>query len=256
MFNVFAKGIGVLTAKNLFYVVNGDVFDFNTNRHITFSEMLKSRNVELFCKPVDGECGKGIFKMSISDGTAMIDNKIVDENELSSIFSHGRYIAQEIIKQHEAMSQLHSASINSLRLITVRSLKDKNIHVLPSILRIGVGKNVVDNTSQGGIAVGFDVETGRLKEYGFYKPEFGLKTDRHPDSGIVFKEFCIPHIEEAIRDAVYFHSMLPGLHSIGWDIAIGEDRPIFIEGNDNWEINGPQICNGGLNTEFKELFYV
>lgn len=49
--------------------------------------------------------------------------------------------------------------------------------------------------------------------------------------------------------------MLPELHSVGWDIAIGDAGPIFIEGNDNWEINGPQICNGGLRKEFNELFY-
>lgn len=153
------------------------------------------------------------------------------------------------------MNQLHSKSINSMRLITVRSLKDKTIHLFPSILRIGTGDSIVDNTSQGGLAVGIDLTTGRLKRYGFYKPQFGLKVDSHPDSHIRFDQFVIPYFEEAIRLAVYFHSMLPELHSVGWDIAIGEKGPVFIEGNDNWEINGPQICNGGLINEFKELFY-
>ena len=48
-----------------------------------------------------------------------------------------------------------------------------------------------------------------------------------------------------------YHSILKDIHSIGWDIAIGKNGPIFIEGNDNWEINGPQICHGGL----KKLYY-
>ena len=61
------------------------------------------------------------------------------------------------------------------------------------------------------------------------------------DSGIVFSEFTIPFLSEACEQAKYFHSMLPGLQSIGWDIAIGNDGPVFIEGNDNWEINGQQI---------------
>ena len=60
--------------------------------------------------------------------------------------------------------------------------------------------------------------------------------------------------ETAVAMAKYFHSLLD-LHSIGWDIAIGENGPIFIEGNDNWEINGPQSCNRGLAKEFKEYFY-
>jgi hypothetical protein len=49
--------------------------------------------------------------------------------------------------------------------------------------------------------------------------------------------------------------MLPQVHSVGWDIAVGDDGPIFVEGNDNWEINGPQSCNGGMMKEFKEYFF-
>ena len=37
-------------------------------------------------------------------------------------------------------------------------------------------------------------------------------------------------------------------------IVIFQNR-CFFKGNDNWEINGPQICNGGLKREFLEYFY-
>lgn len=196
-----------------------------------------------------------MFRLHIQQGKVFINGNPSTREELEKRFGQGRYIAQTVIKQHPLMSQLHPQSINSMRLITVRSLKDKTIHVFPSILRIGTGESIVDNTSQGGLAVGVDLTTGRLKQYGFYKPQFGLKVDIHPDSHIRFDQFVIPHFEEAVSQAVYFHSMLPELHSVGWDIAIGDDGPIFIEGNDNWEINGPQICNGGLRKEFNELFY-
>ena len=52
------------------------------------------------------------------------------------------------------------------------------------------------------------------------------------------------------------HTMLPDVYSVGWDVAIGKDGPIFIEGNDNWEINGPQICHGGLKNLFYEMLGV
>ena len=255
LFNIFANGIGLKTAKNLFYITNDNIFEVDKKKNLTIDELLYIEECDLFCKLVDGECGNGIFRLHISKGRALIDSKEVTKEDLHNVFSRGRYIAQEIIRQHRDMARLHASSINSIRLITVRGLKDGKIYVLPSILRIGVKDNIVDNTSQGGIAIGFDKETGLLKEYGFYKPQFGLKTNVHPDSGIIFKYFNIPHIKEAIRDAIYFHSMLPNMHSVGWDIAIGKSGPIFIEGNDNWEINGPQICNGGLKEEFHELFY-
>ena len=160
-----------------------------------------------------------------------------------------------MVIQHPRMSELYSKSVNTMRLVTVRSLKDGKIHLMPSILRVGANGSFVDNTSQGGIAVGFNLETGQLNQYGFHKPQFGLRTEKHPDSGIRLTDFHIPFIKEAEEKAIFFHSMLKDIHSIGWDIAIGKNGPIFIEGNDNWEINGPQVGNRGLKKEFKEYFY-
>lgn len=254
LFNIFANGIGIDTAENKFYTVNGELFDFKTKKPLSIDQLCETDH-ELFCKLVDGECGNGVFQLNIVQGTVFINGHPSSKEDIASRFLQGRYLAQTVIKQHPLMSQLHPQSINSMRLITVRSFKDQSIHVFPSILRIGTGNSIVDNTSQGGLAVGIELKSGQLKQFGFYKPQFGLKTKCHPDSGIQFDQFVIPHFEEALRQAVYFHSMLPGMHSVGWDIAIGEKGPVFIEGNDNWEINGPQICNGGLKKEFTELFY-
>lgn len=254
LFNIFANGIGISTPQNIFYTVNGQIFDFKNKKSLLIDELCMG-NYELFCKLVDGECGNGIFHLQTSNGIVYINGKPSTKEFLSNLLKQGRYLAQEVIHQHPLMSKLHPKSINSIRLITVRNLKDNTIHVFPSILRIGTGSSIVDNTSQGGLAVGIDIESGRLKQYGFYKPQFGLKVDIHPDSGIKFDKFVIPFFVDAVHQALYFHSMLPQLHSIGWDVAIGENGPIFVEGNDNWEINGPQICNGGLRKEFENYFY-
>ena len=176
-------------------------------------------------------------------------------DQIRSILTQQRYLVQEFLTQHEEMSRLHSQSINTIRLVTVRGIKDGEIHILPSILRIGTGDSVMDNTSRGGVAVGVNIETGYLKQFGFFKPQYGTKTDVHPDSKIKFEDFQIPYFEEVKRQAVYFHSMLPQIHSVGWDIAVGPNGPIFVEGNDNWEINGPQSCNGGMKKEFDAFFY-
>ena len=195
-----------------------------------------------------------MFKLRLDNRVIWINDILASQEELQSHFSGADFLVQLCITQHPLQKQLHQQSTNSIRLVTVRSLKDGQIVALSSILRIGTGSSVVDNTSQGGIAVGFDLQTGQLHEFGLYKPQFGARVSVHPDSGIHFSCYCIPYIREAIEQAKYFHSFL-NLHSIGWDIAIGEKGPIFIEGNDNWEINGPQSCNHGLAKEFKELFY-
>lgn len=254
-FGIFASGIGVNTPRNIVYVQNGKVFLIKEKCFISLEAFVARHNHNsFFCKVLDGECGNGVFKLEIEGQQILHNGESVSLDYLRSKIANAVYIFQESIQQHSKMSAIYDKSINSIRLVSVRDVKDGEIVVLPSILRIGANGSIVDNTSQGGIAVGFDPATGRLNEYGFFKPEFGLRADTHPNSGIKFADFTIPFIKEAVEQAKYFHSFLD-LHSIGWDIAIGEDGPIFIEGNDNWEINGPQSCNRGLAKEFYNLFY-
>ena len=254
VFSLFAEGIGVKTVKILFYTTEGKLFDYATKEECHVDKLLLLGDTKMFCKPLDGEEGKGAFVLQVKNGVFYQNGTPEGIDQIRSILTQQRYLVQEFLTQHEEMSRLHSQSINTIRLVTVRGIKDGEIHILPSILRIGTGDSVMDNTSRGGVAVGVNIETGYLKQYGFFKPQYGTKTDVHPDSKIKFEDFQIPYFEEVKRQAVYFHSMLPQIHSVGWDIAVGPNGPIFVEGNDNWEINGPQSCNGGMKKEFDAYF--
>lgn len=255
LFNIVANGFGIKTAKNLLLVNRGEVTSIDPDFPASLGNLLNMGNAEYFCKLVDGECGLGIFVLVVRNGCFYVNDNLIAESGLIELFVKGVYLIQEVVRQHDDMKALHPTSLNTLRLVTVKSLKDGVVHLLPSILRIGTGDSIVDNTSRGGLAVGIDIERGVLKKYGFYKPEFGLKTTLHPDSKITFGGYKIPFFEEAKDMALKFHSLI-NVHSVGWDVAITPDGPVFIEGNDNWEINGPQICNGGLKKEFIEFFYL
>lgn len=256
-FDIFAKGIGVRTPQIKAYYSQGNMFIWkNVFVKSTFEDLLTLGNDELFCKETEGECGAGIFILKIVEGKKILKNGIeITIRELKSLIGKSDYLFQEVVKQHSKMSEMYSGSLNTVRLVTVRSLKDGKLHLMPSILRIGANGSYVDNTSQGGIAIGFDLESGVLHQYGFQKPQFGLRLESHPNTHMKFSNFTIPFIKEIEEQAFHFHSMLKDIQSIGWDIAIGSDGPIFIEGNDNWEINGPQVGNHGLKKEFEEFFY-
>lgn len=255
-FDLFARTIGVDTPLIEAYFSNNKLYSVSNGfRVISFEELAAMGDRTLFCKETEGECGAGIFKLTIKDSHFYIKDEEVTVEYIENLIHNAEYLFQAIVKQHPQMSALYPHSINTVRLLTVRSLKDGQIHLMPSILRIGANGSFVDNTSQGGLAVGFNLETGQLNEYGFHKPEFGLKTKVHPDTQMVLHDFYIPFIKEAEGKAIFFHSMLKDIHSIGWDIAIGVDGPIFIEGNDNWEINGPQVGNHGLRKEYNEYFF-
>lgn len=258
-FYIFAKSLGISSPRIVAYSHSGKLYVWI---HDHFAEQLSLESlaslgcISFFCKETKGECGSGIFILHVDDSKRFsIEGRVAAQEEVFNLLCRSEHIVQEVVRQHDSMSRLYTGSINTLRLVTVRSLKDGIIHVMPSILRVGTNGSIVDNTSQGGIAVGFDLDTGRLHEDGFYKPQFGRRVQVHPNSGVRFHDFYIPFIQEAKEQAIKFHSFLKDIHSIGWDIAIGQDGPIFIEGNDNWEINGPQVGNHGLRKEFEEYFY-
>lgn len=255
-FDIFAKGIGVRTPQIKAYYFQGNMFIWkNGFVRAAFIDLITVGDGELFCKEIEGECGAGIFILTIAGNKMFKNGDEISIQELQSLIGKSDYLFQEIVKQHPKMSELYSGCLNTVRLVTVRSMKDGELHIIPSILRIGANGSYVDNTSQGGIAVGFDLESGALHQYGFQKPKFGSRLESHPNTHVRFSDFTIPFIKEVEEQAFHFHSMLKDIQSIGWDIAIGPEGPIFIEGNDNWEINGPQVGNHGLRKEFEEYFF-
>ncbi|MBD5208437.1 MAG: hypothetical protein HDS80_00635 [Bacteroidales bacterium] len=251
LFGMLADYMGVNYSKNLGITTPEGIFDIEQKQETSYHSFFnRFTEADLFIKPVDGECGKGIMHLLINKSGMKSNGEDIKMDELEEILKRSRFLIQSTVEQHPDMASLHPQSLNTIRLVTIRNRRTGELEVFPSILRIGTGGSNVDNTSQGGLAVGIKLETGQLKEYGFYKPEFGTRVSIHPDSGIVFSEFKIPFFEECKKQAILLHSMLPSIHSIGWDVAVGKDGPVFIEGNDNWEINGPQICNGGLKKAF------
>lgn len=57
---------------------------------------------------------------------------------------------------------------------------------------------------------------------------------------------------EACELACNAHRCIYGVRAIGWDIAISQDGPVIIEGNDNWEISLQQACDRPLKREWLE----
>lgn len=149
------------------------------------------------------------------------------------------------------MSAIYPHAVNTLRVVTINI--DSHPYVLTSLLRVGTSRSGnVDNWAAGGLAIGIQ-DSGYLKKYGFYKPEHGRKTEKHPDTNVVFKNFAIPNLEEAYEIAIKAHKCFYGIPAIGWDIAITENGPCFIEGNDNWEISLMQACDRPLKQEWLDI---
>ncbi len=256
-FESLAQTIGIPTPKNIAYSENGDLMllhsDGSFSKDWSRLKTQLSNDTVLYGKPINGECGTGILKIHISKDNLIVNGENISYNNLRELCLKGRYIFQMQLKQHPEMQRIYPESVNTIRMSTVRNLHTGKIEILPPTLRIGAHGSFVDNFSKGGVIVAMDTESGNLSEWGFFKPMYGFKSKVHPDTKIEFSSFHVPYYDEAKRLAVYFHSFL-NLHSIGWDIAISENGPIFIEGNDNWEINLPQTFDNPFKKEFNRLF--
>lgn len=120
-------------------------------------EIINNTEYVVCKKSVDSGGGKGVS----------FYNTTTENLELSKLIGiHGNNIViQEAVKQHKWFSSLNYESVNTIRVITYRSVTDESVHVLQAILRMGKPGNKVDNQSSGGIACGIDLK-GNLNEWG------------------------------------------------------------------------------------------
>ncbi|WP_103865532.1 sugar-transfer associated ATP-grasp domain-containing protein [Aquimarina sp. I32.4] len=185
---------------------------------------------------------------------------ITQQNLEKEIQTYGSYILnndcihQEVIEQHQGVNKIYKHSVNTIRFDTYLD-KENTIHILSAFMRFGRGGSVIDNGSLGGFYVSVDINKGTLRGKSHQLMKYGgEQLDAHPDTGIIFEGYEIPYFKEScelIKQAVCF---IPD-RIIGWDIAISNNGPVIIEGNDNNSFVTPDIAYGGYlkHPMFKEI---
>lgn len=215
----------------------GGVYLTSDYTKICFDEFVRLCTVEkkvVLKKSIDSNGGKGILFFDVKTDPV---EKLKDW-----IWNNDNIVVQEAIKQHSELDRLHPQSINTIRIIT---FVFGEVHVLSSVLRMGVGGAKVDNASSGGIVCGIE-PSGQLK------PEaFDVKANRydsHP-SGARFEDITVPNFKSCLELCKELALRLVQFSKlISWDIAINEKgAPILVEANMSWgELDFHQMCNGPL----------
>ena len=238
------KSVGILCNNSVFLVAE--------NTWISHEKFFKYTARYVF-KKIDGECADGVYLVEISNGMIEYDGAKESWNEYCKKNFFNRILIQEIIQQHEKIAILNPYCVNTIRIVTL-SNDLREIGVFSAFLRLGVTRDsFVDNRAKGGIGVGINLSDGRLKSFGFAHDAFGTKLEAHPLTGIVFKDYQIPFWDEVKALVINAHKQFYELQSIGWDIVISPNGPVILEGNDDWEIGGPQDTGGGLRQKWMQL---
>lgn len=200
--------------------INGYYFD-TEYRLLTQEEMIPlcMNHERLIVKPAIGIGGsRGIEFWSRDQGA----------DKLMQILSEGNrnLNVQEIIRQHEDLSRIHPASVNTVR--TVSLLYGGKVHILSSVLRMGTDGTSVDNVGAGGITCGIQ-SNGRLKKVAHSVA--GIQCDKHPQ-GFVFSDGIVPSYDRILEIIIRQHEKLAHFRLISWDFAVDEDGvPVLVEPN-------------------------
>ena len=240
---LFSAYFGTLLGKK--YVVpsigkilpDGGVFAFRTHTIENLSSFIKSYSGNFFVKKINGECGEGCY----------IVNSDTDCDEFLNRIKGSVYLIQNQIQQHEEINKINSKSLNTIRIITIIGSNSFEPSIFAHYMRFGTGNAFVDNRAVGGLGVAISDE-GKLVGSGIGHHSMSAT---HPDTGVVFEGRVVPFWDEVKSLVVRAHQLVPEIKTIGWDVAITPDGPVLVEGNDNWEISGPQDIFGGL----KEKWY-
>lgn len=188
----------------------------------------------LAMKPNSGSSGGvGFIKLELRDGNLYENNKRIDINRYEYIKNSMRnYIVTQYVKQHHKLAEVWPDSECTLRIVMAKSPK-KNVYdediwfnVL-SFARFGTSiSGGASNMSAGGIAVGFDYDTGicngrghRSRVFMKYGP---LSLSSHPDTNVSLDGFELPnwqYVKDMI-ERVCKH--ISSLEFLGFDIIITE----------------------------------
>jgi hypothetical protein len=250
VFNRYLQGLGLPVPKVVALGDHRSIRWLDDDRTLPVSSLLE-RPGELFLKVLFADGGGQVFPLRVEAGRLIVNGQAADAQAFLEGLS-GQYMLQERVRQHPAMSRLYPHSVNTIRVVTI--FDGRSIQALGAVLRTGAMGGGWDNWSTGGLAVGVDLQTGRLTGQAVRAPKYGGgRFDRHPDTQVAFRGFEIPHFLEAVRLAKRAHSFFYGFHSIGWDVAVTPEGPTFLEANDDWGIAGTEACSGPVKRKFLSM---
>jgi len=240
LFKDIKQPINVVNNINGFYYSKGNL--------ISKKEAIKNclNYNSLVIKPsIESGGGKGVLVFSIK-------GELTDYNDMSleSLFNlySKDFIIQEIVNQHSELKKLNPTSLNTIRILSY--MKEEEVIVLSSIIRIGKINSFTDNSSSGGISCGINND-GSLKDCGYIQSG---KQKFVTDSGVILKEVLIPKFDLSIKLVKKIHYKIPYFKLVAWDIAIDDSaKPLLIEYNTyRMGISSLQLANGPLFGDFTD----
>jgi len=161
------------------------------------------------------------------------------------------YLLQNVIQQHEFLSQFNPTSVNTLKMFTYRSPVTNSINTLSHIFRVGAKNAHVDNTGKGGVCIGLN-EGGELNDFAIDKN--GKRSYVLNNIDLRVEQLQIPFFDKIKQLAVKIAERNIHHRVLGLDLMIDNENNIRCLEINNFGngIAEHQQCNGPLFGEFTD----
>lgn len=188
--------------------------------------------------PVSRE-GKGVFRHDTTEVTDWVGFR--DE-----LLKAGQRLIEEPIVQHPYLAEYCEGTVNTTRVTTY--FDGQRVHLLMAAQKFGRGA-VSDQFTWGGFFTMLDDDghsfgpghTGKHKS----------RYETHPDSGASIVDFQVPLWDEVLKVVDQAARVVPTVPYVGWDVAVGPDGPVLIEGNWTPGLYETRVSATGIRTGSK-----
>ncbi|WP_150956661.1 sugar-transfer associated ATP-grasp domain-containing protein [Microbacterium testaceum] len=141
------------------------------------------------------------------------------------LLERGEILVEEVIRQHDDLAAVCPGTVNTTRVTAF--FDGEKTHILAMAQKFGRGA-VSDQMTFGGFYTMLD-ENGHALGAGY--DSHGHVHERHPDSGVRIADFQLPMIDEVKAFVDQVARVVPQVQYVGWDIVVGPDGPVLVEGN-------------------------
>lgn len=221
-----------LRPETLLKNINGTYYDKNYEPLYNIDELLESiANFyeKVIIKPTREASGRGVQLFKKINGKFVNNNgHILSKNYLDNNYK-SNFIIQDVVKQSSFGAQFNESSLNTIRVVTYKSVKTGEIYVINAIMRIGAKGNCIDNAHGGGMFVGVD-KNGKIGKFACN----WLGETKKIFNGIDFEnnEYIIPNWDKVSQFAINISNKIIHHNLVALDIALNEnEQPILIESN-------------------------
>lgn len=197
-------------------------------------------------------CGIAIEKVTMTEGNSVLIGEDNFESFINKFYKNSEIIyVEKYLQQHSLINEISPSALNTIRIITVLN-NEKRVDFIGAIFRISVNSHL-DNFSQGNLAAEIDIKSGKVITGGIKKNSSCDKYhDYHPVTKKQIKGFQIPHWKNILSTVESAALIIPEVKTIGWDVAVLQDKVLLIEGNSKWNKDTWQIPAGYGKKEILE----